>query len=121
MGRRFTALRVIGTIFKVLAWFVLIVGVFGSVAMLILGITLGNQDNLLGVSFGGPLAGIAMFVGVLLAALIAFLSLYAIGESIYLLLAMEESTRRSAFLLQQQYTSHRDEYPRPPAGPETED
>jgi hypothetical protein len=121
MDRRFTALRVIGTVFKVLAWFSLILGVLGSVGMLVLGFTLGSQEGFLGVSVGGPLAGIAMFVVGLLIAIISFLSLYAIGESIYLLLAMEDSTRRSAYLLQQQYTSSRDGYLHSVPEPDLED
>jgi hypothetical protein len=39
------------------------------------------------------------------------LTLYAIGESVYLFLSIEESTRRTAYLAQQQYTSYQAPYP----------
>jgi hypothetical protein len=120
MSKRFTSLRVIGTIFRVLAWISLILGVLGSVILLILGITLGNQESLLGVSLGGPLVGIVTFFVILLVAMVCFLSLYAIGESIFLLLALEDNTRRSAYLLQQQYTASLEGYPPPNSDPDPE-
>jgi hypothetical protein len=113
MEKKFTALRVIGTIFKVLAWISLIFGLLGGVGGLIVGITAGSQEGLLGLGLdlGGPLAGIAMFIVTLIVAIIYFLMLYAIGESIYLFLAMEENTRRMAYLMQYQYTEQQSAYP----------
>jgi ABC-type long-subunit fatty acid transport system fused permease/ATPase subunit len=105
MDRRFTALRVIGTVFKILAWITLILGLLGAIGMLVVGFTLSGAEGPLGLNLGGPLAGIAMFFVVLIIAIISFLSLYAVGESVYLLLSVEENTRRSAYILQQQYTS----------------
>ncbi len=105
MDRRFTALRVIGTVFKVLAWISLIFGLLGAIGMLILGFALSGEQGPLGLDLGGPLAGIAMFVVALIIAAVSFLALYAVGESVYLLLDLEENTRRTAFILQQQYTS----------------
>lgn len=105
MDRRFTALRVIGTVFKILAWITLILGLLGAIGMLIVGFTLSGTEGPLGLNVGGPLAGIAMFFVVLIIAILSFLSLYAVGESVYLLLSIEENTRRSAYILQQQYTS----------------
>jgi hypothetical protein len=103
MEKRFTALRVIGTVFKVLAWISLIGGILGAVLALIAGITMGSQDNLLGLDLAGPLGGIAMFIAVLIGAIFNFLALYAAGEAIYLALAIEENTRRTAYINQQQY------------------
>ena len=49
MQTRFRALRVIGTIYKVLAWIVLILGILGAVGVLIFGALSGMQ---LGGAFG---------------------------------------------------------------------
>ena len=106
MDRRFASLRVIGTIFKILAWVSLILGVISAVGLLILGLTLNGDSGLLGLGLSGPLAGMAMFVAVTILAVFGFLALYAIGESVYLFLSIEENTRRAAIFAQQQYTAN---------------
>jgi hypothetical protein len=122
MDRRFTALRVIGTVFKILAWISLILGLLGAIGMLVIGFALGGQSGPLGLELNGPLAGIAMFAVALIITVFSFLSLYAIGESVYLALSIEESTRRTAYLIQQQYTSTQTTYaPVPPSPAEYED
>jgi hypothetical protein len=115
MDRRFTALRVIGTVFKILAWISLFFGLLSAIG------TLSGQQGPLGLNLGGPLTGIAMFLVSLILAVVSFLGLYAIGESFYLFLSIEESTRRTAYILQQQYTSYQTGYPSPPAPPDYED
>jgi hypothetical protein len=120
--RRFTALRVIGTIFKILAWTSLIFGLLAAVAVLILSLVLGAEQGPLGLDLGGPLAGIAVFVVTAISTVIGFLTLYAIGESVYLFLSIEENTRRSAYIAQQQYTAYPVSYtPAPPPQPQPED
>ena len=114
MDRRFTALRVIGTVFKILAWISLILGLVTAVGILVLGFTVSGQSGLLGIDLGGSLAGVAMFVVFVIIAVFGFLSLYAIGESVYLFLSIEENTRRTAFLAQQQHTSYQAPYAVPP-------
>jgi hypothetical protein len=111
VDRRFTALRVIGTIFKILAWLSLIAGLLGAVAALWAGFTLSSQAGFMGLS--GPLTGIATFVVALIIAIINFLILYAVGEFIYLFLSIEENMRRTAFFMQQQYTSQHPAYSSP--------
>jgi hypothetical protein len=117
MSRQFTALRVVGTIFKILGWLVLIVGLLGAAGALVAGFTLGDQLGLSGLDLGGPLAGIAAFVVTLVIAIINFLLLYAAGEAVYVFLCIEENTRRSAYLLQQQYAPPEPAYS-PPAEPD---
>lgn len=123
MDRRFTALRIIGTVFKILAWISLIFGLLGAIGMLILGITLSGQQALLGLDVGGTMAGIAMFVVLVVISMFSFLSLYAIGESVYLFLSIEENTRRTAYIMQQQYssTSFQAPYAAHPTAPDYED
>ncbi len=113
MDRRFTALRVIGTVFKVLAWISLILGLLGAIGSLIMGFTLSGTQGPLGLDLSGRLAGIALFVVALIIAVFSFLGLYAVGESVYLFLSIEENTRRTAYIVQQQYTSYQANYPSP--------
>ena len=115
MDRRFTSLRVIGTVFKILAWISLILGLLAAIALLILGFTLSGESGLLGImDLNGPLAGVAMFVVFTIIAVFGFLTLYAVGESVYLFLSVEENTRRTAILAQEQYTSYQQPYASPP-------
>lgn len=116
MERRFTALRIIGTVLKILAWIVLLFGILGAVASLVLGFGLTRQEGLFGLDLAGPLGAIAMFIAVLIVGIFNFLGLYAAGEAIYAFLAIEENTRRTAYILQQQYVSYQPSYP-PPASP----
>ena len=113
MGRQFMALRVVGTIFKVLAWLVLIVGLLAAIGSLIFGFTLTGELGIPGLDAGGPLFGIAAFVAAVVVAIINFLILYAMGEAVYLFLCIEENTRRSAYLLQQQVMPSEPVYPEP--------
>ena len=80
MDRRFMALRVTATIFKVLAWLVLILGLLGAVSVLVAGLLFRSQPALLGLDISGPLAGISAFVVVLILSILNFLLLYAGGE-----------------------------------------
>jgi hypothetical protein len=105
MEKKFTALRVIGTIFKILAWILLLLGILGAILALVAGFTVGGRDDLLGLGLGlgGPVAAIAAFIATLIVSIFYFLSLYSLGEAIYLGLAIEENTRRTAYIVQQQY------------------
>ncbi len=116
MEKRYTALRTIGTIYKVLG---VIVGamtilvalgicassIFGGAAIDSLSRELGRDvpsAGMLGGILGGLLLGIlAIIYGGGLA-----ITLYAAGESVYLLIALEENTRATAMFLQQQFGSH---------------
>lgn len=99
MVAKFRVLRIVSTILKILAWIVLVIGVLGGCAVLVFGIVggsnareLGPLAGLLGGTFGGL---IAIFV-----ALFYFLIIYAYGELISLLIALEENTRLTAERLQ---------------------
>ena len=102
MSRQFTALRVIGTILKILGWLALILGVLAAIASLFAGFTFGDKLGIPRLAIGGPLAGIAAFIVALVVAILNFLFFYAAGEAVYLALCIEENTRRTAYLLQQQ-------------------
>lgn len=103
MNRRFTALRVIGTFMKVLAWIALILGFLSSVLLLILGLTLQEPLGIIDLELGGALAGVVGFVLVLVSSVTAFLFLYAGGDFVYVLLSLEDSARRMAYFSQETF------------------
>jgi len=101
MGK-FKVLRTIGTLWKIIAWMVLAVGIlaaFGVLATSILGGAsfrqyMSPQGNLpWGPWAFGALGGVVGFVATIVATIIQFLIIYGVGELIYLLLAIEENTR----------------------------
>jgi len=99
MEQRFTALRVIAVVFKVLAWITLILGLLGAMSLFALGVRPGP--------FGRAAlprmmnAGLIGAFSVAIMTVIYFLLLYAAGDSIYLFLAIEENTRATAQYLAQ--------------------
>ena len=104
MEKRFRVLHIMGTLWKVLAWITLVVGIVSSLGILLVGI-LGSggfvlryfgQDPAVMPAAMGVVSGIVGFIGGLVATIIYFLILYAIGELIFLLLAIEENTRLTA-------------------------
>jgi heme/copper-type cytochrome/quinol oxidase subunit 1 len=105
MEKKFTVLRIIATLWKIVAWIALVLGVAASVGVLLIGVLGGPRAP---HYFGLPEAswaysvagGIAGFVAMLIATIIYFLLMYAAGELIYLLLAIEENTRQSSQQLQ---------------------
>ncbi len=112
MGKRFTALRVIATIFKVLGWIALLLGLLAAVLVLVAALTLNFEAA--GINFGGPLAGVIALIVILLVAVVQFLILYAVGESIYVVLSIEESARRSAYFTQHIFNASQGAYSVPP-------
>ena len=103
MDRNFRVLRIIGTLWKVLAWITLIAGILVSLGVLLVGILgsgsfflqfLGQEVQALPGAIG-IVTSVVGFLSVLVVTIIYFLVLYAVGELIYLLLAIEENTRRT--------------------------
>jgi len=112
MEKRYAALRVIGTIYKVFGGIVgviTILAVLGICATSLLG---GAAMGTLGREFGGDtgFAGLLSgFLGGLIGGVLVIIyggglavTLYAAGEGVYLLLALEENTRATVMLLQRQ-------------------
>lgn len=111
MERRYRALRIIGTIYKVCGGIVGIITILIAVALCALsamggagadtiardlGRDTGLSGLLSGVVGGAILSALAILYGGGLA-----ITLYAAGEAVYLLLALEENTRATAMALQQ--------------------
>jgi ABC-type phosphate transport system permease subunit len=110
MEKRYTALRLIATVYKVLGVIALIITLLAVVGFCLAGLAgggllreLGRGPNAmpLGGAFGGLIAGgLALLYGGGLA-----VTLYGLGEAIYLLIALEENTRATVQLLQKQISS----------------
>lgn len=108
MERKFQVLRIIGTLWKVLAWITLIAGILVSLGILVFGL-MGSGASLLPPlaresraipAAWGLMSAIVGFLVTLVTTVIYFLILYAAGELIYLLLAIEENTRRMTWQME---------------------
>jgi len=111
MERRFKALRFLSTVYKVLAWIVLVLGVLAGLGILALGVIGGGTLTTLSYGYargvdvlpalmqGGIVVGIVGFLVALLVSGLYFLILYAVSELILLALAIEENTRETAYYL----------------------
>ncbi len=100
MGNKFRMLRIVSTILKILAWLVLVLGVLGGCATLVLGLAGGSSARGEFGPLAGLLSGAVGGVVLILFALLYFLFIYAYGELISLLIALEENTRLTAERLQ---------------------
>jgi hypothetical protein len=111
MEKRYAALRLIGSVYKILG---IIVGVltilmvlglcatsiFGSSILGEIGRQYGSGNAMGGA--GGIVLGLLMSLGAIIYGGGMAVTLYALGEGIYLLIALEENTRATALLLQKQ-------------------
>lgn len=120
MDREFRVLQVISTLWKVFAWITLIGGILFALGVLLAGI-LGTGGAIMRQFGGEPsmmrgavgiVSGVAGFLITVIAALIYFLMLYAVGELIDLLLAIEDNTRQTAQLMQDEGPSEASLTPR---------
>ncbi len=104
MQRKFVALRVVASIFKVLAWIILVIGVLGGCLTL----AAGAMPGLLGA--GGPggtnvsstvgafgiIGGLIGALAIILVTLLYFLFVFAFGDLVHLMISLEENTRLTA-------------------------
>ena len=110
METRYKILRFAGTLWKIVAWIVLVVGILVSLGLLIASILGGGglrelfQQLTEGVADLPPwldwIGGVILFILSLGIALMNFLVLYAAGDLIHLFIAIEENTRLSYEQLQ---------------------
>jgi hypothetical protein len=106
MERKFRALRTLAALYKVLAWVLLIGGILLATLVILFGILasvngtspLFNGFPLLG-EIDGIVEALALAGLILLYALIQFVVLYAVSEAIYVILAIEQNTRETAYYL----------------------
>jgi hypothetical protein len=110
MEKRYQALRIIANIYRVIGYILLVLTILAVIATCAISVisgtaleTITNQfgvttrgSTLAGTIFGGFLIALGIIIyGGMLA-----LSLIAMAEGIYLLIAVEENTRKTAMLLE---------------------
>ena len=86
MEKKFQSLRVIGTLFKIIAIIIVVAGIIAAVAGVV-SFTMSHRG--MGLFRLGLVSGINFLIG----GIIGGLFFYGFGELIYLLLAIEENTR----------------------------
>jgi len=113
MDKRYTALRIIGTIYKVvglIAAAITVLSALGLCATSVLGGPAldqfaqqygGGDTGVFGLA-GGMVWGLVAGISTLILGGLSALGVYAIGEGIYLVIALEENTRASATVLYRQ-------------------
>ncbi len=105
MEKRYAALRIVGTIYRVLGGLVALVTVLMALVLCLsimvggasLG-SLGSDEAFAGV-FGGVVGGLIISAVMVLYGGAVAVTLFAVGEGIYLLIAVEENTRATAAAL----------------------
>ena len=112
MEKRYKALRIVGVLYKILGVIAALITVLAVVSLCVTSILGGAAINRITREMGPelPLSGMmgGALGGLIGGLLIAFYSggaavtLYGMGEMIYLFLALEENTRKTASLLENQ-------------------
>lgn len=108
MTKKFGILRFIGTIYKILGVIFAVIAIGGAIASSILAFTGGTAFRQLSEGMGynlgaGELAGSIFGALIFLIGFgIAAIGQFAIGEAIFLFLAIEENTRATAGMLAHQ-------------------
>lgn len=95
MEKKFTALRIIAVVLKVLAWIDAALTVIGFLVFLVAGAALPRFAGPYGSSYGayGAMGGIAMAFTVLILGAFYFICFLAWSDMIYVFLSIEENTR----------------------------
>jgi hypothetical protein len=111
MEKRYKALRFIGSVYKVIGIIVGVIAILGAIGFCALSAIGGSALSSLSSSYGGSGAG-GLFSGLLGGVLaggiillyggITALTMYALGEGVYLFIGLEENTRGTLELLQKQ-------------------
>ncbi len=96
MEKRYKLLRLIATLWKILAWLILVVGLLGSVGVLIMAMV-GSMGQTLeqatGFNVGGPILGLLALLSGALGSIVYFIIFYTFGEVLNVLIQIEENTR----------------------------
>jgi hypothetical protein len=114
MEKRYRALRLVGTLYKILGAIVLVLAIIGAIGVCLAGILGGQALSEFSRDFGvngrnlgvysGALGGIISGVITLIGGGIGGLTLFATGEAIFLLMDIEENTRAARLSVKQPET-----------------
>lgn len=96
MEKRYTALRIIGTLYKIIGVILGILAILGAVLTLVVRPAFDFGFGPFGLDFSFAL--VAAFVE-LIVGLLSALGIYAVGELIFLLVNIEENTRFTALII----------------------
>jgi hypothetical protein len=112
MEHKYRALRTIGSIFRVVGYIILVLTILGALAacgLTVIGGTAAetaSQElglNSTGVGFlGGLFGGLLLGLVIILYGGLIALMMVAFGEGIYLLIDIEENTRKTGLLIENQ-------------------
>lgn len=112
MEKKYSALRIIGTIYKVLGGIAGVITILVAISLCATSVLGGAAMDRLGQGFGQSGGALGIFSGLfggLLLSVVAIIygggiaiTLFAAGEGVFLLLAMEENTRATVALLKEQ-------------------
>jgi hypothetical protein len=116
MEKRFKVLRIVGSVYKVVGIILLVVTLLSALGLCGMSVLGGSAmesvlNNLPGSTqgqgqglglLGGVVGGMLFSLGIILSGGIYAVTIYALGEAVYLLIALEENTRRTALLLHSQ-------------------
>jgi hypothetical protein len=99
MERRYTALRIISLVYRILGGLALILAVLGAILAVAIPGSITVSSPALDTSNSDTLARLLPAVIVLVSGILSGLGLFAVGQMIQLLLDTEENTRRTARVL----------------------
>lgn len=126
MDKKFTALRIIGTVYKIAGVLIALGTVLVVIAMIVGGAAYGG-GMMDGFGFNGPAWVIIGVISTVIGGGLAALSIYAIGEGLELLINLEENTRFTAVVLRDRFyppvqnsqpvNAQRPNFPPPPQQP----
>lgn len=110
MDKRYRALRIIGIIYKALGGITAVITILVALSICAASVFGGAALNRWSRDFGGSVGTLGLFEGVLgglIGGLVTIITggltaigLYAMGEGVFLMLAIEENTRLASLLLQ---------------------
>ncbi|HVO41625.1 MAG TPA: hypothetical protein VMT34_03325 [Aggregatilineales bacterium] len=112
---RYQALRTISAIYKLAAVLIGIAAVLAALGVIITGANSASYSNSFGYGGAGAIGSLLAGALVLVGGLLTAIFVYAFANILDLLLSMEENTRLTALLLQQQTRGTANAGARPPA------
>lgn len=110
MEKKYKALRAIGTIYKIFGAILAILTILSAIGICLASLgagmavdsimrDLGGDRGMMGGYFGGAIGGLFSAIMAIILGGGAALTLFATGEGIYVLIDLEENTRRTSELL----------------------
>jgi len=111
MEKRFQILRSFGVIYKILGGIAGVITIISALGVCLMSVISGAAldeamryygSDPFGGMISGLVGGLILSLGIIIYGGFLAVTLYAIGELVFLLIAMEENTRTTALLLQRQ-------------------